>query len=194
MTITAYKVRIGWNTFHVHVQMHITTTFGKTNSKAENRVAQGLINWIWLANKTLPSAPEGTFRGQGPSPWSRQTASIPCFPQNTNGWNSYFSNVNFPLQRCHLQHRPRRVQRGRERGYILYHFLFFQAMSFWPCSWYASMLLSILLTGAFIHDSVSLSACLSSPMLSLSVCLLSTCFAPCLSLFSYHTPTACSWQ
>ena len=119
------------------------------------------------------SALERTFRGQGPGPWSRQTASIPCFPQNTNGWNSYFSNVNFPLQHCHLQRRPRR-ERGRERkrGYILYHFLFFHTVSFWPCSWYASVLLSILLTGTFIPDSVSPSACLTHwCSLYLSACL-----------------------
>lgn len=185
--------RKGWNSFHICFQMHITTTFGKTNSKAENRVAQCLINWIWLANKTLPCAPEGSLRGQGPGPWSRQTASIPCFLQNTNGWNSYFSNVNFPLQSCHLQHMAQRVQRERARerktGYILYHFLFCQAMSFWPCSWYASVLLSIL-SLALLYAIVSLSHwCCFFFFLNLSASLY---LSPSIfiSLFSSHTPMA----
>lgn len=42
----------------------------------------------------------------------------------------------------------------RKRGYILYHFLFLQMVSLWPCSWYVIMV-SLPLTGAFIHDSVS---------------------------------------
>lgn len=81
-------------------------------------------------------------------------------------------------------------ERVRERRYILYHFLFCQAMSFWPCSWYASTLLSILLPGAFICESVSLSVCLScwsAFYLSVCVLLLTLPVSPStfLSLFAY---------
>lgn len=89
-------------------------------------------------------------------------------------------------------------ERVRERRYILYHFLFCQAMSFWPCSWYASTLLSILLPGAFICESVSLSVCLSFLLIRfLSVCLRLALDSTCFSLYlpvSLRLHTVCSWQ
>lgn len=144
---------------------------------------QCLINWIWLANKTPPSVPEGAFGGQGPSPRSRQTALIPCFPQNTNGWNLYFSYVNFPLQRCHLQDRPQRAQREREDVSCII------SCSSKLCrsdlvgdtpSWF-----SVPVPGAFIHDSVSLSVSPSYFYLF---------HAMFIALFSYHIAMVSSWQ
>lgn len=76
-----------------------------------NRVAWCSINWIWLANKTLLSVLKGITPGSGAS------SSTPWFHVFCNahiGWNSYFSNVNFPLQCCHLKMSLREDSEGRE--------------------------------------------------------------------------------
>lgn len=82
-----------------------------------------------------------------------------------------------------LKDEPQRGQWGKRR-YLRYHFLFCQAMSFWPCSWYASMLLSILLpvlpnTGL----SQRLAACLCLSTLPVSIFLLLP-----LTLLHTHNP------
>lgn len=139
-----------------------------------NRVARCSINWIWLANKSSLSAPKGSLQGHGPHP-PHLHSMVFC-----NGWNSYFSNVNFPLRRCHLKMSLGEDSEGR--GDI---------SGITSCS--ARRCLSDL-----VHDmppcfSVSCSRCFQTPV-CLTACLSPPYLFPSFSFCLLLSCTACSWQ
>lgn len=129
---------------------------------------------MWRANKTPPSVPARASRGQGPGPQIQADSPDSVF-------SAKHKRVKFILGQCQLPSAALSLM-GQAFGECREDISCIiscssRAVSFWPCSWYASMLLSILLPpGALMQISA---ARWCSIYLSVCCSRSSTCFPPC---------------